>query len=146
MKAIWIKRGIPMVVAIMVITIGVVSCALDPLSSNNSVQETDNNDSQIYVSPSGSEIPDVSSPMEAPVRISAFGILKLDASGVCWYLMEKPKVGIELHLKDDILRPEDEGRLAMVHGIESWQTKPVCSEFFSVFIVNTIEFKQEYCE
>ena len=141
MKSKWITRGIPLLVVILATAIGMMSCATDPLSSNDNVRDYDNSDSQTYVVQSGNTIPDESTTMEAPVRTSAFGSLKHDPIGGCWFLMEKPKVGFELRMTGEYLRPEDEGRFAMVYGIESWQIKPVCSEFFPVFRVSKIEFK-----
>ncbi len=136
MNSKWITRGIPVLVAILVIAMGMMSCSSDPMSSNN-------NDTQTYAVQPGNKVPDVSTPMEAPVRTSLFGNLKLDPSGGCWFLIEKPTISYELCLTIDILKPKDEGRLVTIYGIETTQIGPQCSEFHPVFQVNKIMFKKE---
>ena len=81
MKSKWITRGILLLVMILATAIGMMSCATDPLSSNDNVRDYDNNESQTYVVQPENTIPGESTTMEAPVRTSAFGSLKHDPFG-----------------------------------------------------------------
>ncbi len=135
MNSKWITRGIPVLVGILVIAMGMMSCSTDPMSSNN-------NDAQTYAFQPGNKVPDVSTPMEAPVRTSLFGNLKLDRSGGCWFLIVKSTISYELSLTIDILKPKDDGRLVWVYGIATTQIEPQCSKFHPVFKVNKVVFKK----
>ena len=140
MNSKWISRGIPVLVATMVIGMGMMSCSTDPMSSNTN--DVNTNEAQTYSIENGNELPDVSTPMEAPVPTSLVGKLVLDSNGGCWFLYVKPTVSYELSLTVDILTPKDDGRDATVYGLLTTQIQPLCSEFHPVFRVDKVTFKE----
>jgi hypothetical protein len=133
-----------MLMAVLVIAIGMMGCEADPMSSNDSVREYSDNESQTYAIQTDNPIPDEATTMGAPARTEAAGFLKYEPKGGCWFLIEKPGViGFELQLLGEYLTPNDEGRNVRVWGIELFESLPVCNPYFTIFKVEKIEYKQE---
>ena len=141
MNSKWITRGIPVLVAILVTAMGMIGCSSDPMSSSD-VRANNNDDTPTYAVDPVNNVPDVSTPMEAPVPTSLVGKLVFDSNGGCWFLYLKPEVSYELSLTIDVLTPKDDGRDVTVYGIVTTLIAPQGSEFHQVFQVNKVIFKK----